>query len=119
MNDGQFVAGYHALSRLLAADATASCNMDRRYVALYGDLQPGNFLAVRAGPGAADWTLSGFLDYEGAAFRDLLLGLAKYLLRCKSTQSASTLGVSLTRILTDSVNIHHNHYDNCKFTIMC
>ena len=78
MNDGQFVAGYHALARLLVADADTSSDIDQRYVALYGDLQPANFLAVRSGPGAAEWTLSGFLDYEGGAFRDLLLGLAKY-----------------------------------------
>lgn len=54
------------------------------FVAFFGDLQPANFLAVRgadvvgASPRGGAWELSGFLDYENAAFRDILLGLAKY-----------------------------------------
>jgi hypothetical protein len=79
MENEQFAAGYSALTQLLAADAEASCGTDQKYVALFGDLQPANFLAIRADTATTGgWTLSGFLDYDGAAFRDLLLGLAKY-----------------------------------------
>ena len=75
MNDTEFAAGYDALARLLATDADTSHDVDRSFVALFGDLQPANFLAVRKDHA---WTLSGFLDFENAAFRDVLLGLAKY-----------------------------------------
>jgi uncharacterized membrane protein YgcG len=134
MMDDRFARGYDALARLLAAGAGAGTDAavsgtgwsvgegveeqagvcTGQYMALYGDLQPANFLAVRAGAGAAGragagrgggrgggrgpgggrgggaggggggssggWELSGFVDFEEVAFRDVLLG-------CKSDSS--------------------------------
>ena len=40
-------------------------------VALYGDFQPGNFMTDGE-------KITGYLDFESAAFRDVLHGLAKY-----------------------------------------
>ena len=71
----EFASSYRATGRLLA-DAE---HTERQFTALFGDLQPANFLAARGEAHVeAGWQLTGFLDYEGAAFRDVLLGLAKY-----------------------------------------
>ena len=64
VRNGIFSHAYEQISRIAA-------DMKDQKFAFFGDLQPGNFLSdgVR---------ITGFLDFENAAFGDILLGLAKY-----------------------------------------
>lgn len=92
---GRFAAAHHTTAALVTNQANGG---GEEYITLYGDLQPANFLAasdelgvrpilslarlplgrfhgLRAKANTArrqEWSLSGFLDFESAAFQDFV-----------------------------------------------